>query len=105
MTYAQLYTAAAATEWQQRVQAALFAACSAIATDQPADGIDKRRDILSRKILMGTAGANFLANFALVVALGFLADADLSEVAVTDVEMDNRVSAIFNDFVAAYWGS
>ena len=105
MTYAEATTGAADQAWLDRVEAAIFEAAIAITVDVPNAGIDTRRDILARKILRGHAGAQFLENFALAVALGFLADVNLTAVLVTDVEIDSRVSAVFNKFAEGHFGS
>ena len=97
MTYAEIGVGSAVAAWRARVEAALTEACVAIASGAPVDGIDRRRDVLARKVLLGRAGMTFLDSFALAVALGFLAKADL--VTITDAEIAGRVSAIFNDFL------
>lgn len=83
--------------WVDRVQGALVVACIAISVDSPTPGLETRRDFLARSILKDSRGwANI---FALAVGLGFLAKANLGA-AVTDAEIDTRVSSVFNDFIS-----
>jgi hypothetical protein len=75
----------------------LISAAIAISVDSPADSLARRRDILARQILLDPD--TWVARFSVPVALGFLADVDLGVAAVTDAEIDTRVSAVFNDFL------
>lgn len=97
MTYETLTAAAAETQWRNRVQTALIKAAIDITVDAPPTELDGRRDALAREILREPS--IWTTRFAVPVALGFIADADLSEVAVTDPEMDARIAGIFNDFL------
>jgi hypothetical protein len=97
MTYDTLVTAAAATTWISRVKASLVSAAIAISVDSPAAGLEARRDRLARTIM--TNPEVWAQRFALPVALGFLADADLGAANATDAEIDTRVAGVFNDFL------
>lgn len=97
MNYETVTTAASADAWRKRIKTALIKAAIDIAVDSPADNLAVRRDSLAREILREPD--LWMGRFALPVALGFIADADLSDVAVTDPEMDSRIAAIFNDFL------
>lgn len=98
MNYDTLTTAAQAEAWRRRVRTAMLKAAIDIATDSPATALDRRRDRLARDVLSDPDV--WVSRFAVPVALGFLADADLSDVAVTDGEMDTRIAAVWNDFLA-----
>lgn len=97
MTYAEAGVGSTDATWRARVEAALTEACVAIADDAFADGINRRRDVLARKVLLGRAGVTFLDSFARAVALGFMGSVNLT--AVTDAQIAARVSAVFNDFL------
>jgi hypothetical protein len=97
MTYDALTTASETDAWRRRVQGSLVAAAVAITVDSPTAGLETRRDALAREILREPA--LWTGRFALAVALGFLAGADLTN-AVTDTQVDTRVASVFNDFLA-----
>jgi hypothetical protein len=96
-TYAQIVTNAADSTWKARVRAAMVEAAIAISVDAPNSVLDTRRDRLARNVL--TNPDEWTDRFSLAVALGFLADTDLSAGNVTDAEIATRVSAVWNDFL------
>lgn len=97
MTYDALVTAAAADVWKRRVKASLAAAAIAITVDAPATPLDSRRDRLGRAVL--NEPDVWTNRFALAVALGFLAGADLLVGTVSDAQVDTRVASVWNDFL------
>lgn len=99
MNYETVTVAASADAWRSRVKTALIKAAIDITVDSPSGDLNTRRDRLAREILRDPDV--WTARFAVPVALGFIADADLSDVAVTDPEMDTRIASIFNDFISA----
>lgn len=97
MNYETVTAAADGAVWKKRLKTALIKASLNLAVDSPAAGMETRRDALARSVL---AEPDLWVNrFSVPVALGFIADADLSDVAVTDPEMDTRILEVWNDFL------
>jgi hypothetical protein len=97
LTRLQLKTVSQDDSFRDRVAAALTLACIAIAVDAPATVTDTLRDRAARRLLEDMDLG--IEKFAFPVALGFenKSQPDLSD--ATDVDIDNRVSAIFNDLM------
>lgn len=96
MNYQQFYQAALQdTNWQQRVETALVhTAVNVKITDNPANALEERRSDLGRRIR--DHSSQEAQRWALPVALGFMAAANLSAAAISDDDIFSRIDFIWD---------
>jgi hypothetical protein len=97
LTYSDISTQAASSNWISRVKVALISTAVDVKTSNaPATSLAARQDRLARAIIADPD--TWAARFAVPVALGFVADNLLS--AVSDAAIFARIDVIYDDFLA-----
>ena len=96
LSYTDIETQAKDSAWIARVKIALVSTATDVKTSNtPATALAVRQDRLGRAILVDPD--TWARAFAIPVALGFVANANLS--GVTDAAIFARIDAVYDDFV------
>lgn len=96
LSYADISSQAADQAWIDRVKIALVSTAVDVKTSNaPANILATRQDRLARSIIADPT--LWAARFAIPVALGFVANANLA--GVTDAAIFARVDAVYDDFL------
>lgn len=96
LSYTDIETQAKDAAWIARVKIALISTASDVKTSNtPANILATRQDRLGRAILADPDA--WASRFAIPVALGFVANANLA--GVTDNAIFARVDAVYDDFL------